>query len=45
MSKTQGGSAVSKGVWSGLSLDSWSVVLALGLALLVWAGWIKRIPW
>ena len=29
----------------GLSLDGWSVALALGLALLVWIGWIKRVPW
>jgi hypothetical protein len=29
----------------GISLDSWAVALALAFALLVWAGWIKRIPW
>jgi hypothetical protein len=29
----------------GISLDAWSVALALGLALLVWLGWIKRVPW
>jgi hypothetical protein len=29
----------------GISLDSWAVALALGLALLVWVGWIKRVPW
>ena len=29
----------------GLSLDSWAVALALAFALLVWAGWIKHIPW
>jgi hypothetical protein len=29
----------------GLSLDGWSVALALGLSLLVWIGWIKRVPW
>ena len=28
-----------------LSLDSWSVILALGLSLFVWLGWIKRVPW
>jgi hypothetical protein len=28
-----------------LSLDSWAVVLALGLSLLVWVGLIKRVPW
>ena len=29
----------------GISMDGWAVALALGLALLVWAGWIKRVPW
>jgi hypothetical protein len=29
----------------GISLDAWAVALALGLALLVWIGWIKRVPW
>jgi hypothetical protein len=29
----------------GISLDSWAVVLALGLTLLVWLGWIKTVPW
>ena len=29
----------------GISLDSLAVALALGFALLVWAGWIKHIPW
>jgi hypothetical protein len=29
----------------GISMDAWAVALALGLALLVWAGWIKRVPW
>jgi hypothetical protein len=28
-----------------LSLDSWAVLLALGLSLLVWLGLIKRVPW
>ncbi len=28
-----------------ISLDSWAVALALALTALVWAGWIKRIPW
>lgn len=28
-----------------ISLDSWAVTLALVLTALVWAGWIKRIPW
>jgi uncharacterized protein HemX len=29
----------------GISLDSWAVALALGLALLVWVGLIKHVPW
>ena len=29
----------------GISLDAWAVALALGLALLVWIGWIKHVPW
>ena len=28
-----------------ISLDTWAVTLALLLTALVWAGWIKRIPW
>jgi hypothetical protein len=28
-----------------ISLDTWAVALALALTALVWAGWIKRIPW
>ena len=28
-----------------LSLDTWAVLLALGLSLLVWVGWIKKVPW
>jgi hypothetical protein len=28
-----------------LSLDTWAVLLALGLSLLVWVGLIKRVPW
>jgi hypothetical protein len=28
-----------------ISLDGWAVALALALTALVWAGWIKRIPW
>jgi hypothetical protein len=30
---------------SRFSLDTWAVFLALGLALLIWAGVIKRVPW
>ena len=41
-SKSNG--ARKKAGW-GLSLDGWSVALALGLSLLVWIGWIKRVPW
>jgi hypothetical protein len=29
----------------GISLDWWAVAVALGLAALVWLGWIKRVPW
>jgi hypothetical protein len=29
----------------GISLDWWAVAIAFGLALLVWLGWIKRVPW
>ena len=29
----------------GISLDSWAVAMALTFALLIWAGWIKHIPW
>ena len=28
-----------------ISLDGWAVTLALALTALVWAGWIKRVPW
>jgi len=35
----------SKGRWWGLSLDEWAVVAALGLALLVRAGILIRVPW
>lgn len=28
-----------------ISLDAWAVLLALALALLIWAGWIKNVPW
>jgi hypothetical protein len=36
-----------KGVQSSsrFSLDTWAVFLALGLALLIWAGVIQRVPW
>jgi hypothetical protein len=36
--------AMQKTGWR-ISLDSWAVALALALTALVWAGWIKRIPW
>jgi hypothetical protein len=29
----------------GLSLDGCAVALAFVLTLLVWLGWIKRVPW
>jgi hypothetical protein len=28
-----------------VSLDTWAVLLALGLSLLVWVGLIKHVPW
>jgi hypothetical protein len=28
-----------------LSLDAWAVILALALALAIWSGWIKQVPW
>jgi hypothetical protein len=28
-----------------LSLDAWAVILALALALAIWFGWIKQVPW
>lgn len=37
---------VAKGTkWWHLSLDSWAVVLALALALLIRAGVFRHIPW
>lgn len=30
---------------AGPSLDAWAVTLALVLALLIWSGVIKHIPW
>jgi len=35
----------SKAAKLGLSLDGWAVALAFVLALLVWLGWIKHVPW
>ena len=32
-------------VRSRFSLDAWAVALALALAVLVWTGVIKHIPW
>jgi hypothetical protein len=28
-----------------LSLDTWAVLLALGISLLIWIGVIKHVPW
>jgi hypothetical protein len=44
MMGTKGGSPEVKKWWQ-LSLDSWAVVLALAVALLIRAGAIKHIPW
>jgi len=30
---------------SRFSLDTWAVFLALGLAILIWIGVIKHVPW
>jgi hypothetical protein len=43
--KTETTNLASKAAGLGISLDAWAVALALGLALLVWVGWIKRVPW
>jgi hypothetical protein len=43
MSTTEGAAATKK--WWQLSLDSWAVVLAFALALLIRAGVVKHIPW
>ena len=32
-------------VWWHVSVDGWAVALALVLALLVWIGAIKHVPW
>jgi len=46
MAETDNSSGVARkaALW-GLTLDGWAVALALGLSLLVWVGWIKRVPW
>jgi len=41
---TTGSVAAAKRWWQ-LSLDSWAVVLAFALALLIRAGVFKHIPW
>jgi len=43
--KNETTNVAAKAAGLGISLDVWAVTLALGLALLVWAGWIKRVPW
>ena len=43
--KTEGTKLAGKAASLGISLDVWAVALALGLALLVWVGWIKQVPW
>jgi hypothetical protein len=43
--KTENTNVARKAAGLGISLDGWAVALALGLALLVWVGWIKRVPW
>ncbi|HWX37819.1 MAG TPA: hypothetical protein VNY09_01190 [Candidatus Sulfotelmatobacter sp.] len=43
--KNETTNVAAKAAGLGISLDAWAVALALGLALLVWVGWIKRVPW
>jgi hypothetical protein len=43
--KTETTNVAKKAAGLGISLDAWAVALALGFALLVWLGWIKRVPW
>ena len=43
--KTETTNVAKKAASLGISLDAWAVALALGFALLVWLGWIKRVPW
>jgi hypothetical protein len=43
--KAQTTNVASRAAKLGLSLDGWAVALALALALLVWLGWIGRVPW
>jgi hypothetical protein len=43
--KTGTNEVTAKAAGLGISLDAWAVALALGLALLVWMGWIKHVSW
>lgn len=43
--KTGTNEVTAKAAGLGISLDAWAVALALGLALLVWLGWIKHVSW
>ena len=43
--KNETANVAAKAAGLGISLDAWAVVLALGLALMVWLGWIRRVPW
>jgi hypothetical protein len=46
MSKTTGNNRTSSAApRTRFSLDAWAVTLALALALLIWSGVIKHIPW
>jgi hypothetical protein len=42
---TKANSVNSQTARSRFSLDAWAVTLALALAILVWSGVIKHIPW
>lgn len=43
--KTGTNEVTAKAAGLAISLDAWAVALALGLALLVWLGWIKHVSW
>jgi hypothetical protein len=43
--ESESGNGVQNKVWWHVSVDGWAVALALVLALLVWIGAIKHIPW
>jgi hypothetical protein len=42
---TKADGAKSPAARSRFSLDAWAVTLAFALALLIWSGLIKHVPW